>query len=87
MITKKKNVLIVKQIYLTSSKGNGIIIHFWETAHLPLPYANINTYFSLRANYWLRGGVGGQFPKIVYNDWSMKCIENSAENTGMWILG
>ena len=43
MITKKKNVLIVKQIRLTSSKGNGIIIHFWETAHLPLPYANINT--------------------------------------------
>ena len=23
---------------------------------------NINTYFSLRAKYWLRGGVGGQFP-------------------------
>ena len=22
---------------------------FWETAHLSLPYANINTYFSLRA--------------------------------------
>ena len=68
MITKKKNVLIVKQIRLTSSKGNGIIIHFWETAHLPLPYANINTYFSLRANCWLRGGVGGQFPKNMYND-------------------
>ena len=36
---------------------------FWETAHLPLPYANINTYFSFRAKCWLRGGVGGQFPE------------------------
>ena len=27
-------------------------------AQLPLPKANINTYFS-----WLRGGVGGQFPR------------------------
>ena len=40
-----------------------IIIHFWETAHLPLPYANI--YFSLRAKYWLRGGVDGQIPRNV----------------------
>ena len=62
MITKK-SVLIVKQICLTSTKGNGIVIHFWETAHLPLPYTNINTYFSLRAKCWLRGGVGRQFPK------------------------
>ena len=35
-----------------------IIIPFWETAHLPLPSANINTYFSLRAKCGLRGGVG-----------------------------
>ena len=34
---------------------------FWETTHLPLPCANINTYFSLRAKWWLRGGVGRQF--------------------------
>ena len=26
------------------------------------PQANINTYFSLRAKCWLRGGVGGYFP-------------------------
>ena len=26
---------------------------------------NINTYFSLRAKCWLRGGVGGQFPGNV----------------------
>ena len=26
---------------------------------------NINTYFSLRAKCWLRGGVGGQFPRNV----------------------
>ena len=36
---------------------------FWETAHLLLPWDNINTYFSLRAKCWLKGGVGGQFPK------------------------
>ena len=38
---------------------------FLETAHLPLPKANINTYFSLRAKCWIRGGVGGQFPLSV----------------------
>ena len=37
-----------------------IIIRFWETAHLPLPQANINTHISVRANLGLRGGVGGQ---------------------------
>ena len=39
-----------------------------ETVHLPLPKANINTYFSLRAKCWLRGGVGGQFPRNL--NWS-----------------
>ena len=34
----------------------------YTSAHLPLPLVNINTYFSLRAKCWLRGGVGGQFP-------------------------
>ena len=34
-----------------------------ETAHLPLPLANINTYLSLRAKCWLREGVGGQLPR------------------------
>ena len=29
---------------------------FWETAHLPLPYVNINTYFSLRENVGLGEG-------------------------------
>ena len=28
-----------------------IIIRFWETAHIPLPYATLNTYFSLRAQW------------------------------------
>ena len=27
-----------------------------KTAHLPLPYANINSYFSFRAKCWLREG-------------------------------
>ena len=26
--------------------------------------SNINTYFSLRAKCWLRGGIGGQFPSF-----------------------
>ena len=42
-----------------------IIWRFWETAHLPLSKANIDTYLSLRAKCWLRGGVGGQFPRNV----------------------
>ena len=42
-----------------------IIWRFWETAHLPLPKANIDTYLSLRVKCWLRGGVGGQFPRNV----------------------
>ena len=41
------------------SAPNRIIIHFWETAHLPLLKANINTKFSLRTKCWLRGGIGG----------------------------
>ena len=36
-----------------------------KSAHLPLPQTNINTYFSLRAKCWLRGGVGGLFPRNV----------------------
>ena len=43
----------------------GSIIRLWETAHLPLPYADINTFFSLSAKCWLRGRVGGQFPRNV----------------------
>ena len=42
----------------------GIILLFWETAHLPLPKANIVTYFSLREK-WVRGGVGRQFLRNV----------------------
>ena len=42
-----------------SSAKKKLIIHFWETAHLPLPQAtaNINTYFSLGSKCWLRGGI------------------------------
>ena len=36
-------------------------LRFWETADIPLPLANMNTYFSLRAKCWLKGGVGRQF--------------------------
>ena len=29
------------------------------------PQANINAYLPLRSKCWLRGGVGGQFPRNV----------------------
>ena len=44
------------------------MIRFWETAHLPLPQANIKTYFSLTAKCWLGGGVGGQLIMIELNE-------------------
>ena len=43
--------------------------NLWVTAHLPLPWLNINTYFSLGAKLWLRGGVGGQLPRNL--DWTL----------------
>ena len=51
-------------------KAEGIIIHFWETAYLPLPWANINTYFSHRAQCRLRGGVGRLG---ATNKWPIAC--------------
>ena len=42
-----------------------IILRFWETAHLPLPLASINTFVSLGEKCWLRGGVGVQFSRNV----------------------
>ena len=42
-----------------------INVGFWETAHLPVPEANIITYFSLKAKCWLRGGIGGQIIWII----------------------
>ena len=50
---------------IADSEGKVKIILFWETAHLPLHLTNINTCFSLREKGWLRGGVGGQFPRKV----------------------
>ena len=37
-----------------------------ESAHLPLPWVNIKTCFSLRAKCWLRGGEGGHFHKTYF---------------------
>ena len=42
-------------------------IRFWEAAHLPLPYAYIYTYFSLRTNVGLGEGWLGSFLE-TYND-------------------
>ena len=42
----------------------GINLGIWETAHLPLPWANINTYFSLEAKCWLRA----HFPIVFLFD-------------------
>ena len=50
---------------IADPEGKVKIILFGEAAHLPLPLANINNYFSLREKGWLRGGVGGQFPRKV----------------------
>ena len=51
-----------------SSKQKKGSLVFGEFALLPLPLANIITSFSLRANWWARGGVGGQFPRNL--NWS-----------------
>ena len=51
---------------LTALFANRINLGFWETAHLPLPYANIYSYFSFRAKCWLRGGVDGQIPRNLH---------------------
>ena len=60
-----------------------INLGFWEFAHLPLPKGNIITYFSLRAKCWLRGGVGGQFPRNLkrldcdtYQLWDWRLFRN-----------
>ena len=50
---------------IADPEGKVKIILFGEAAHLPLPLANINTYFSLRTKGWLREGVGGQFSTKV----------------------
>ena len=52
-----------------------------ETDYLTLPYANIYTYFSLRAKCWLRGGVGGQFPR------NFIMIQNNSVSTYLSTLG
>ena len=39
----------LKLMMLHVNRHEWIHLGFWETAHLPLPYANINTYFSLWA--------------------------------------
>ena len=46
------------------------IIRFWETAHLPPPppppsRKPTSTLTSHSSKCWLRGGVGGQFPRNV----------------------
>ena len=47
--------------------GPGITFSGVEAAHahVPLPLADINTCFSLGAKCWLKGGVGGQFPRNI----------------------
>ena len=40
-------------------------LYLFPCMFMMILYANINTYFSLRAKCWLRGGMGGQFPRNV----------------------
>ena len=54
-----------------------INLSFWGAVHLLLPWFSINTYFSLRAKCWLRGGVGGQFPRNLYWSPPSPCIRAS----------
>ena len=61
VLNAEKQIVPWKGSANKDSKKGWINLGFWETAHLPLPYANIITYFSLRAKCW--GGVGGQFPR------------------------
>ena len=37
-----------------------------QISHLPLLINDVNTNFLLGTKYWLRGGVGGQFPRILH---------------------
>ena len=47
-----------------------INVYFWETAYLPLPKPNINTYFLLWAKCQVWGGVGGQnIKQYLSNRW------------------
>ena len=40
-----------------------INLGLWETAHLPLPYANIFSLVRIKFKYWLRGGIGEKFTR------------------------
>ena len=59
----------------------GIILVSWEAAHPPLPWANIKTYFSLRAKFWRRGGVGGHLP------WNMSWSQYDSKGLFTWSGG
>ena len=63
VLNAEKQIVLWKGSTNKDSKKGWINLGSWETAHLPLPYANIITYFSLRAECCLRGGVGGQSPR------------------------
>ena len=47
---------------IVSTRHDNNNLGFWETAHIPLLLVNTNTYLSLKAKCWVKGGVGGQFP-------------------------
>ena len=65
MTDPKVQYILFYFFLIVKNYNNNDLLRFWETAHLPLPQTNINTYFSLRAKCWCRGGVGGQFPRNV----------------------
>ena len=49
-----------------SVKGKWTNLGFWETAHLPLTQPNILPEARHKCQRWVRGGVGGQFPKNLH---------------------
>ena len=55
---------------------------FWQTTHLRLPKAYIKIYFSIREKCWLRGGVGGRFPRNVLWFVRSRWLDNEGNEGG-----
>ena len=72
-------LLLLARMLWKVCEENVISWGFWVSHHLPFP-VTINNYFSLRAKLWLRGGVGGQFPRNL--NWPRKCTVGEGEGGG-----
>ena len=59
------NTLYVASILLMLLKFMSINMYSQKCTTGNPPYAHINAYLPLKSKYWLREGVGGQFPRNV----------------------